>query len=83
MFSRVFLSSFLTFEVRATFETLELKASDAWTLFQSIDHDEDRGGRGEGSVWCRKLLVTNSKALVTRSDALVPNSYLFLVASCF
>ncbi|CAK9031993.1 unnamed protein product [Durusdinium trenchii] len=28
-------------EVRATFETLELKASDAWTLFQSIDHDED------------------------------------------
>lgn len=28
-------------EVRALFETLELKATDAWTLFQSIDHNED------------------------------------------
>ena len=28
-------------EVRAAFETLELKATDAWTLFQSIDNDEN------------------------------------------
>ena len=30
-----------------------------------------------------RRLVTTSKALVTRSDALVPSSFLFLIASCY